>query len=458
MAGDDPSLVPYRMAANPVAVVFVHGFRGRPDKTWGKFPALLAADQRLREWDIHSVGYPTKLVLDLLTFWARDPSIRLLAQRFVAMLDIPPLDQYKRVAVIAHSMGGLVAQRALLDAPERPRRVSHLVMFGSPSAGLTAASLFGRTFLAHRKQQISDLAPGGAFITSHRNDWSRRFGNGSPFTCLAVAGERDSFVPAESSLEPFPPSQRHVVAGDHRSLVKPSDPNHMSVQLVLKAIVGGAALAGPWNSARVAVEMGQFVDAIERFGGDPSALDDSALGQLALALEKQGRGDEAIAMLEEQGRTDNDIKGILAGRLKRRWLLTRQRADAERALALYEEGLVEAKKASRPEQALYHGINVAFLRLAFRQDRAGAQEMAKEVLGHCAAAPEDQWSAATEGEAYLLLGKPERALEHYQADVAREPTPRQLESTFDQATFVVGLIGTKSIAARLDAVFRAGEA
>jgi hypothetical protein len=69
-----------------------------------------------------------------------------------------------------------------------------------------------------------------------------------------VAGDQDEFVPATSSLEPFPPEQRAVVAGNHVSIVKPATASELAVSLVVRGIQGDSAPAGPAKAARVALE------------------------------------------------------------------------------------------------------------------------------------------------------------------------------------------------------------
>jgi hypothetical protein len=73
----EPTFYPYRKrAGNKAAVIFVHGFSGKIEQTWGHFPALLVNDQRLDGWDIVGLGYPTSLTLDLPGIWEADPSNR----------------------------------------------------------------------------------------------------------------------------------------------------------------------------------------------------------------------------------------------------------------------------------------------------------------------------------------------------------------------------------------------
>lgn len=49
----ETNLTPHRkVPGHQTAIVFVHGYWGDPEKTWGQFPELLAADSRLSDWDI----------------------------------------------------------------------------------------------------------------------------------------------------------------------------------------------------------------------------------------------------------------------------------------------------------------------------------------------------------------------------------------------------------------------
>jgi alpha-beta hydrolase superfamily lysophospholipase len=49
---------------------------------------------------------------------------------------LPPFDQYQLIAIVAHSMGGLVVQRELVDDDQLAGRSNHVFMFGVPSASL----------------------------------------------------------------------------------------------------------------------------------------------------------------------------------------------------------------------------------------------------------------------------------------------------------------------------------
>src|SRR5262245_41533639 len=135
------------------AVLFVHGFGGNPRSTWGNVPKFISDNPRMSGWDIFSVGYPTRLIFDIVGLWSADPDLATVAKGLYTVTSIPPFKDYRVLALVAHSMGGLVVQRALLDHRDLRKRVSHVFLFGTPSAGLIKASLFARL-----KQQLHDMS------------------------------------------------------------------------------------------------------------------------------------------------------------------------------------------------------------------------------------------------------------------------------------------------------------
>jgi len=453
MVAKNPELVEHRKSGNnTVAILFVHGFSGDPTKTWGNFPSLLMREKRLNGWDVYSLGYHTGLSLDIVGIWRADPGLTSLAGLLATRAALEPLKRYQSMTLIAHSMGGLVVQRAILDALVMRERVGYVLLFGTPSAGLSKASWF-----KFWKPQLKDMADDGEFIKDLRTRWTQTIGDEPTFKVCATAGDLDQFVPPESSIGPFAAGWRRVVSGDHLSIVKPSAVTDPSVQIVIETLAGNARSAGPGDSARVAVEMRDFYKAIETLADHAESLDEGGLVQLALALESVGRPEDAIKVLQKARPNFTDAMGVLAGRLKRRWLVGRRIEDAEKACELYQRGFELSGNSERHDQAFYHGINLAFLLLAYRKQQAAAQDMAKTVLDHCKATAVDKWRRATEGEAHLLLGEIDAAMEGYQAAVHSNPSPRELDSMYQQAVRVSSLVGDESAADRIETIFR-GEA
>ena len=450
---DKPQLIEHRRQRRKVAVIMIHGFGGDAAATWGLFPTLLAAEPSLANWDIYSIGYSTSLAFDLAGIWSADPELVTLGGLLNTVTGVPPLDGYQALAMMAHSMGGLLLQKALLDDPNLRKRVSHVLLFGTPSAGLEKASPFN-----FWKRQVRDMASTSPFITRLRSQWSADIGDKPPFTFLAVGGDRDEFVPRSSSLDPFPAPLQRVVYGNHLEIVKPADAAHVGYKVALKAVAGvdlGDTTLPEIDSALRAIESRDFQHAIATLEKNRNALDDQGLVTLALALESVGRQNDAIDLLDSmKGRLGTDPLGVLAGRLKRRWLVERKRADAETAIALYREGLEKAERKTNAKQAFYHAINCAFMDLAYGSDVTSAREFAAKALQHCQASNQnDVWRQATEGEANLYLGNTAASLDSYTRAAAMPLQPWQAASIYQQAIRAADLMGEEQLGEKLKALF-----
>jgi len=431
------------------AIVLVHGFSWYPAKTWGSLPELLTGDPALDGWDVVSIGYNTGIAPDVRGVWAADPDIAGLATFLRSRLSVLPLDRYRSLALVGHSMGGLVVQRALVDDPVLAARTSHVLCFGTPSAGLTKAR-----WARFLKSQIRDMGRDSPFLDDLRTRWDEQYGRERPFAFFAVAGDRDEFVPASSSLGPFPAETHVVVPGNHLEIVHVDSGGQLPVQTLRRALVGDAAPGGPWNAARVAVEQRDFQRAVSLLDPHADELDDRHVVELALALDATGRRERALAVLDAHAATGTDVLGVLAGRHKRSWLAEGRRDDAEAARDLYRRAYETATDQADAEQAIYHGINLAFLLLVYEGDRRGAAEVARAVLQHATDAKPDHWRRASEGDAHLLLGDADEALRAYRAVVDEHPSPRDVESVYRQASRLAAEVGRRDVTDELTRVFR----
>jgi pimeloyl-ACP methyl ester carboxylesterase len=445
---NSPLRVDHRLSGAPAAIVLVHGFGGNAATTWGLFPDLLKNEPRLKNWDVFSIGYSTSLAFDLAGVWSADPEIITLGGLIQTITDVTPLDRYGSLAILAHSMGGLLVQRALLSNAALRARVSHLLLFGTPSAGLTRASPF-----QFWKRQVRDMSRDSVFIRTLRQDWATSFHETPPFSFFSIAGDRDEFVPRTSSLEPFTEPSRRVVYGNHLEIVKPESPEHLGFNVAVKALIGVDAGTGFLDAALRAVESRQFQHAIDTLGPHADELDDRGLVTLALALESVGRQSDAIDLLKRAQPKGTDPLGVLAGRLKRRWLVEQRRKDADQSLALYRDALAQAEASGDPPQAFYHAINCAFMELAFGGSTTACRDYAARALAHCANATADVWRYATEGEANIYLGNHAAAREAYARAVALGPTPRQTGSMYQQAFRAADLMREEMLGTELSVLF-----
>jgi tetratricopeptide (TPR) repeat protein len=455
LSSHPPSLATLRNRGRDAAIIFVHGFQGRSDTTWSAFSKLLMADDQLAGWDIYSAGYETNLSIDL-PIWTSDPDVRLCAQGLITKLALPPLDRYQAIAVVAHSMGGLIVQRAILNSETLRRRLTHSVLFGTPSDGVSKAVLGAKL-----KHQARDMQTGSPCILEMRSEWGERIGEHPPFLFRVVAGESDAFIPSSSSLAPFPEAQQEAVPGNHLTMVRPGSPDDLSYKLLRKLLSTTASNHSPVESARLAVEHNQYRRAIDLLLPGYRGLDENAIVLLSLALESTGDHKQAIQILEQWQSADTsrslDPLGTLGGRLKRRWLVDRQVQDFDKALALYTEGYERAKTSNRHDQAYYHAINVAYLHLARSLPTEPmpkiSLEMAKLSLEHVSLAPTGHWSYATKGEAYLILGRLDDAMSEYEKAKNEATTLRECESMYLQAIAVAQRAAGDQAVSRIAVLF-----
>ena len=136
-----------------VPVLFIHGAGGTP-QDWRYFISRLDRS-RYQVWVYY---YPTGLPIELSAGWLNN---------FVA--DLHRQFGFQRLAVAAHSMGGLVARRFLtLNAGEERREYSALlVTFSTPFGGVPVARL-GLSLGAYAVPSWHDLAPDSVFLRSLR--------------------------------------------------------------------------------------------------------------------------------------------------------------------------------------------------------------------------------------------------------------------------------------------------
>lgn len=104
-------------------VLFVHGFGGSPTATWPDFPTLLPYKASDRPFDFVLFGYDgmrhqastsASRLLSFLDTFLRDPAE--LINDTIPSLEKRAAFEYRRVVIVAHSLGAVITRRALLDA------------------------------------------------------------------------------------------------------------------------------------------------------------------------------------------------------------------------------------------------------------------------------------------------------------------------------------------------------
>lgn len=428
-------LIAIRDKGSNSAIVFLHGFSGKGESTWGNFPEYLTLDKNLNQWDIYSVQYETHLFFSRAIFWEALPPISRIASSFHTECIEGRLAKYDNLCIIAHSMGGLVAQQAIIIDENLSKKVSHLIMFGTPSGGLEKA---GRFWWWSR--QIEDMAKDSTFLVALRQAWPACH-QLYAFNTLVIAGTKDEFVPEESCHSPFDVSFCKFIEGNHLQIVKPTSPTDKNVQLVINTLKGIRPISEFVDSAQLAIEKRDFHRAIQLFEKHVDQLDEDSLVHYALALCFENKLNDAIEVLIKFGQKmkRTDAMGTLAGRYKRLW----QQSGIEDFYKFSEELYAEAYKLSHgdPDQLFYHAINLSYLNTAYGKGKTKAMEAAlpwaDKALLHTSDAKESYWQQATIAEALLIKGEFSSACQQYSKALKFNPRPWEIESTFMQAMDIV---------------------
>ncbi len=443
---------------NKAAVLFVHGFGGDAGETWGKFPTFIKEDEALTGWDIYSVGYNTSLFPDIQGIWSSNPDVTALAGYLRTLINDRFSESYNELAIVAHSMGGLVTQRAIIDLinlKEDDLIIHSVVLFGTPSGGLKNARL-GKGI----NKQVTDMASDSEFIKNLREKWNELVGEAPSFKFKTCAGDLDDFVPPISSLEPFDVSSHKRVNGNHVDIVKPATNDHISYKVVRKILLDDQAFyQGKWDSAEVALEMGDFQRARRKLEADKDNLGPQQIVQYAFALEGTGEHEAAVQYLKDQvdKTKDTDIMGTLAGRWKRTYLSDLKPAYAQRAIDLYKAAYDTSSKNEDTEQIYYHAINLAFLNFKLKKYK-DAKEYAQVAKTNAEKSTvQDVWKYATLAEAYLYLDDEANAYYNYLIALEKGPEVRAKESMYIQWLSILQQKGLGDLEGRLRRLFREGK-
>jgi pimeloyl-ACP methyl ester carboxylesterase len=392
-------------------LLFVHGFSGEAADTFGIIPELLMKDERMNGWDMKPLGYSPNVDPEFgKDIWGGIKDIDKISN-YLAKSFKYKFDKYDRIAIVTHSLGGIIAQKAIVNLSEELRtKISHLVLFGTPNYGIETVQL---TKLWNNKYK--ELSSTGDFIVSLRKQWDSIFKNQYPFKLKVVAATDDEYVNLASSFGAFPQKYCETVAGNHLSMVKPQDEFNDSYLLIINTLTNNEFYNKYTNKEEINIAMGKYDAVIKKLLPIANSLDINGLKQLVFSLEGTDRKEEALEIIAKHSlaKDNGDLLGILGGRYKRSYLLNYASEDGDRAFMYYKKGLELAVEENNLNQIYYQAINLAFLSIVFKSNETEMLKYAKQALEAANASRNNLWKYATIAEANLYLDNLSVAKEYY---------------------------------------------
>jgi tetratricopeptide (TPR) repeat protein len=245
-------------AASANLVVFVHGLGGLRYGTWGSFPKFVFDDFKQASVDVGLYGYRT--AFRRLRFTASIDLDREATVCADVIRDLPA--HYRRIVLIAHSMGGLLikaAVKSLIDRNERLAlaRTSGLILMATPQAG----SLRVPSFLGSFSRDARALKPHGELVTKITETFTDRVvqmpvpDDSGRFVIpvWAVITPEDLWVDRLSAGLQIPSPRRKEVRGSHTRIVKPehydADPYVFVKNAIAECLTTTVASAAPTHVA-----------------------------------------------------------------------------------------------------------------------------------------------------------------------------------------------------------------
>ncbi len=399
-------------------LLFIHGFTGEASATFGDIPEMLINDPKMDGWDMKPFGYSQYVTPEMgKDVWAGIEDVDRIANNLCTSVKYK-YDKYDRIAIVAHSLGGLIAQRAILDFKKEYRtKISHLILLGTPSAGISPLKL-----KKIWNGKYNEMSSEGHFIRTLRKDWNELFQKEYPFTLKVVAAIDDEFVDMDSCYGPFESEHHIAIEGNHFSMVKPKTENDDGYILIQSTLTNSEFYQQYTNSEEVNIALGKYDKVVKKLLPEKDRLDQKGLKQLIFGLEGLDRRDEAFQILNEhpKAQVDTDLMGIIGGRYKRAYLKFPSKNDGEAAFVYYELALEQSTAKENYDQMYYHAINLAFLSIVVENDKEKMRHYANIALDACEKCGDNLWKFATLAEANMYLGQLDLAKKFYKkaADIA----------------------------------------
>ncbi|HEY3519805.1 MAG TPA: hypothetical protein VGK80_02055 [Rhodanobacteraceae bacterium] len=234
----DPHWVAQASPNNKVAVVFVHGLFGDTDGTWTNangqsfFKLLKGAPGVGNQLDIFAFGFTSN------AFKSGSLDIREAANMLEQSLQYNGVWDYPTVVFVAHSMGGLIVMREMVDNPSHREKVPLMVFYAVPQEGSEITAIAQHVVRNPAVRQML-MADQNDFLKLLNDEWGRVPDEDKPtIVCAYETAPLDGvkIVPWSSATRFCRGVPTAIEGTDHSTIVKPDRPTHMSVVVLINAL------------------------------------------------------------------------------------------------------------------------------------------------------------------------------------------------------------------------------
>jgi len=425
------------------AIIFVHGFSGEAHESFGKMPDLFMNEAQLEGWDMFPFGFNTNVNPEMgKEIWATVNDIKRIGDNLSSAINYK-FKKYDRIAIIAYSLGGLVAQRAILNLDNNNRdRISHLLLFATPSNGITNNAIKNLW-----KNKIFELVEGQRFIVSLRTSWNDNFQGKYPFVFKTVTATKDDFVTSDSSFRPFNKEHWVTVSGNHFTIVNIENKENDTYNLILNTLTDNAFFNEYTNQAEINLVLGEYEAIIRELEPKLNQLDERGLENLIDALECTGRTKDAEHILRTHpiAQNDADMLNLLGDLYKRKYLDNSKLSDGKSAFDCYTKALELAQNNDQTEQICKNAIDLAFLNLMLEEDYKDMKTLAITAIKAANEFNFDKlWKLRALAEGNLYLNNLETANLYYEAASTKATLKEKIEIYTNAYTAYAKLDDTKN--------------
>nr|WP_276555633.1 alpha/beta fold hydrolase [Bradyrhizobium elkanii] len=213
-----------------ILILFVHGLAGSRG-SWGDFESLIKQDEELKpRVDVAFFVYPTGLVRFPWSDKYLNPQD--VADGLTTEIGVKHA-QYKKILLVCHSMGGLVAKRSIIDELLRRHelQISGVVFFATPHKGSELAAVATNLSAEHR--QTKAIRPDTEFLRVLNKEWLEQ-GCEAKVDATYVAAGKDACVTKNSAEGPQTSRRDIDVLKGHIDIVKPTSSGDLAF-LIVKA-------------------------------------------------------------------------------------------------------------------------------------------------------------------------------------------------------------------------------